>query len=78
MRSVALFILCSLIFYLVYFVMNDKLIHTEKETIIRYKEVPKKLLDEQYTFDNNNYYDKLVEQPSKSIMNRIKVAQSDT
>ena len=71
MRSVALFILCSLIFYSVYFVMNDKLFYTEKQTIIRYKEVPKRLLDEQYTFDNKDYYEKLIDQPSSKILDRI-------
>ena len=71
MRSVALFILCSLIFYSVYFVMNDKLFYTEKQTIIRYKEVPKRLLDEQYTFDNKEYYEKLIDQPSSKILDRI-------
>jgi hypothetical protein len=44
--------------------MNDKLFYTEKETIIRYKEVPKRLLDEQYTFDNKDYYEKMIDQPS--------------
>ena len=57
MRSIALFILCFLIFYSVYFTMNEKLKITEKDVIIKYKEVPKQLLEEQYTFNVNKYFD---------------------
>jgi|SaaInlV_200m_DNA_6_1039755.scaffolds.fasta_scaffold167788_1 hypothetical protein len=59
MRSIALFILCFLIFYSVYFTMNEKLKITEKDVIIKYKEVPKQLLEEQYTFNVNKYFDNI-------------------
>jgi hypothetical protein len=39
--------------------MNEKLKITEKDVIIKYKEVPKQLLEEQYTFNVNKYFDNI-------------------
>jgi uncharacterized protein (DUF488 family) len=57
MRSIALFLLLSLIFYSTYYVMKHKLDDTEKDIEIRYKEVPKLLIEEQYDFNTKSYFD---------------------
>jgi hypothetical protein len=59
MRTIALFILLSLIFYSTYYFMKVKLDETEYDIDVHYKEVPKLLLDEQYDFDTKAYFDKI-------------------
>lgn len=59
MRTIALFILLSLIFYSTYYFMKVKLDEAEYDTDVNYKEVPKLLLDEQYDFDTKAYFDKI-------------------
>lgn len=61
MRSLALFILLFIIFYITYFVMTNKLKKVQEERIIKYKEVPKTLLEHQYEFDTLNYFNEIYE-----------------
>jgi hypothetical protein len=71
MRSIALFILFSLIFYSTYFVMNEKLRETEPEVTIKYKEVPKQILEEQYTFNNTKYFEDIKQ--SENLWKKVSV-----
>lgn len=61
MRSLALFILLFIIFYITYFVMMHKLKKVQEEKIIKYKEVPKTLMEHQYEFDTLNYFNEIYE-----------------
>ena len=61
MRSLALFILLFIIFYITYFVMINKLKKVQEEKIIKYKEVPKTLIEHQYEFDTLNYFNEIYE-----------------
>jgi len=56
MKSIALFLLLFLIYYITYTIMKYKLNETEKDIEIKFKEVPKTLIEEQYDFDVSNYF----------------------
>tara|TARA_B100000674_G_C37899748_1_gene943131 strand:+ start:851 stop:1078 length:228 start_codon:yes stop_codon:yes gene_type:complete len=56
MKSIALFLLLFLIYYITYSIMKNKLNQTEKDIEIKFKEVPKTLIEEQYDFDVSNYF----------------------
>ena len=61
MKSLALFLLLFIIFYTTYFIMKNKLSITQIETLIKYKEVPKTLIEHQYEFDTMNYFNEINE-----------------
>ena len=61
MRSLALFLLLFIIFYGTYFIMKNKLNITQTERLIKYKEVPKTLIEHQYEFDTLNYFNEINE-----------------
>jgi len=48
MKSLATFILFFIVCYSTYYIMNEKLRETEKDIEIRYKEVSKAIIEEQY------------------------------
>ena len=61
MKSLALFLLLFIIFYTTYFIMKNKLNITQTEPLIKYKEVPKTLIEHQYEFDTLNYFNEINE-----------------
>lgn len=65
MRSVALFLLFSLVIYSTYHVMNKRLNNIETNIKVIFKEVPKTLIEEQYDFNVYDYY------KNKMVDNRI-------
>lgn len=67
MKSLATFILFFIVCYSTYYIMNEKLKETEKDIEIRYKEVPKAVIQEQY--DTNNHKESLEKLMNYDIVN---------